>query len=310
MATNSDVSGNYYSTEEFNREFSSPGTSFSVIHMNIRSIKNKTDELTLFLESFNERYDILAFSETWVTNPDNAPRLNGYRSEHLCRKTKRGGGLAVYFKEELTSEVLHDFSFISADVECLAVRLSKLIVLLLYRPPQGRKRNFLEFFEMFLSSSICEKHSYVVLGDINIDLWCSDNYAKELNALLCTYDAANLIHVPTRLTTHSATLLDICATNMRPYECRSGVLSCDLSDHLPIFFLIPSFATNEHVNNERVYFRRKITNEALGIFVRSIESVDWNPVYLQCDAENAYDVFEGILMDCLCAAFPLEKCTS
>lgn len=97
---------------------------------------------------------------------------------------------------------------------------------------------------------------------------------------------------------------------MRPHECRSGVLSCDLSDHLPIFFLLPSFATNKHVNNERVYFRRKITNEALGIFLRSIESADWNPVYLQYDAENAYDVFEGILKDCHYAAFPLEKCTS
>lgn len=129
-------------------------------------------------------------------------------------------------------------------------------------------------------SAICEKYFYVVLGGINIGLCCSDTFAKEGNDLLCTYDAACLIHVPTWLTTRSVTSLEICATNMHPHECRSGVLWCDLGDHLPIFFLLPSFAKNKHVSHKRVHFRRIISNEALRIFLRSVESADWNTVYL------------------------------
>lgn len=111
------------------------------------------------------------------------------------------------------------------------------MILVVYRPPMGHKRNFLQFLDTFFSFVGAKQYSCVILGDINIDLSSNDLHASELKTLLSTYNSENSIRMPTRITTQSATLLDVCVTNLEPHEFYSGVLSSDLSDHLPLFLL-------------------------------------------------------------------------
>ena len=44
-----------------------------------------------------------------------------------------------------------------------------------------------------------------------------------------------LINRPSRITTHSCTLIDNIFTNQINYSIRSGLLINDITDHLPIF---------------------------------------------------------------------------
>ena len=48
----------------------------------------------------------------------------------------------------------------------------------------------------------------------------------------------NVIKKPTRMTTHSATLIDHIYTNNSQNHITAGILIDDISDHLPTFILI------------------------------------------------------------------------
>lgn len=111
------------------------------------------------------------------------------------------------------------------------------------------------------------------MGDINVEIFFNDLHANELKTLFSTYNSENSIHVPTIITTQSATMLDIRVTNLEPHEFHAGVLSCDLSDHLPLFFIaVPLKKTKDPYGLPHP--RRKITDATLQCFVRLIERLD------------------------------------
>ena len=60
-----------------------------------------------------------------------------------------------------------------------------------------------------------------------------------------------LIDKPTRITKHSTTLIDHIYTNVKS-SILSGIITDDLSDHLPIF------AISEKASPQKVYSKRKV----------------------------------------------------
>ena len=70
-------------------------TNISILHINCRSIKNKTDNLQKLLNSLNVKFDIIALTETWLSDKDdlNFYNMKGYKTEFQHRKKKQGGGL-------------------------------------------------------------------------------------------------------------------------------------------------------------------------------------------------------------------------
>ena len=63
----------------------------------------------------------------------------------------------------------------------------------------------------------------------------TDIYLNSIHSEGCI----NLINKPTRITTHSSTLLDYIYTNIVNKQIQSGILIYDISDHLPTFCFIP-----------------------------------------------------------------------
>ncbi len=81
----------------------------SIMHLNIQSIKNKID----ILEIEAQPYDILIFTETWLTpntiNTDlRIPNFNlPFRYD---RKDRIGGGVAIYVRDTLHAKQRNDLS--------------------------------------------------------------------------------------------------------------------------------------------------------------------------------------------------------
>ena len=76
-----------------------------------------------------------------------------------------------------------------------------------------------------------------LMGDFNIDILqyaVNDIAQSTVNALYSNFYIP-LIHRPTRVTRSSATLLDNIFTNQFDMSIVSGLLYCDISDHLPVF---------------------------------------------------------------------------
>lgn len=295
----------YYDIVDLKSCCSQDDNLLSALHINTRSIRSKLDDINIFLDTSKVFFDILMFTETWLTDTSDVPMFYGYRCEHQCRIGRKGGGVAIYFKEKYACEKL-ELSVIAADYECLAIRIDKLVAIVVYRPPQGHKTRFLEFMDTLLSSPLLHNTSYIIMGDINIDLSAKDTYAANFEMLLSTFGCVNHVCSPTRLTTHSATLLDICVTNWNPSETRCGVVSSDLTDHFPVFCFTPMILKRQKQHKETL-IRRNINSDTQTLFFQLVEALDWSDIYQKKDADEAYNVFLNLLRQCYDKAFPREQ---
>lgn len=76
--------------------------SFNCIYFNIRSLRNKLDEISLFLASFKKTIHILILAETWLhESVKTITNIPGYNSIHSVRKDKIGGGVSIFVKDNL-----------------------------------------------------------------------------------------------------------------------------------------------------------------------------------------------------------------
>lgn len=73
-------------------------------------------------------------------------------------------------------------------------------------------------------------------------------YACEFWDTIHSYGCENIVHQPTRVSPDTESLLYPCITNFSPHDSSSGVISCDLSEHLPVFSFFPFVNLNKQRN--------------------------------------------------------------
>lgn len=228
----------YYDIPSFNKLVSNSKL-LKLFCLNVRSIKNKEDKLNCLLETITHNFDILLYCETWLTMNDDPPYYENYEYHGLVRTNSRGGGVAVYVKQCLAHELVQEFSHVTNNVESIMIRLEYVTIVLIYRPPLGNKLTFCNFLEQLLHFLSLSSSPFVIMGDVNINMMADDTSSKQLSGLINSFMCANVITEPTRLTVQTCTLLDICITNIHPTDCVAGLLSAEISDHLPLFCFIP-----------------------------------------------------------------------
>ena len=93
---------NFYSTQEFNSSITSrPNTNntLSLLHLNIRSIRNKFDAFLNYLQTLTHTFSIVVLTETWLNDNDSNILIPGYNLTKFNRQNKVGGGICIFFKE-------------------------------------------------------------------------------------------------------------------------------------------------------------------------------------------------------------------
>ena len=92
-----------------------------------------------------------------------------------------------------------------------------------------------------------------------------------------------LISKPTRITSHSATLIDNIFSNDLDNHKFSGILWSDISDHLPIFQITNCSVKTK--SKSSVYHKRLITTHSIENFRSYLCSVNWD--FSQSSSSNA-----------------------
>ena len=92
-----------------------------------------------------------------------------------------------------------------------------------------------------------------------------------------------LINRPTRITSHTASLIGNIFTNNTTSKSSSGILITDISDHLPIYTVL--FGQELSNNNNQVYKLRKrninaVTKEH---FQNELAKCNWEDIYCVTD---------------------------
>ncbi len=177
----------------------------SILHLNIRSIRNKLS----YIEDALTEFDILCFTETHLTDhiQTNSLLLKGYGPPYRKDKSAHSGGILVYVAEHLLSERIPNLETFWD--ECLWVKINikhnTYFICTIYRPPSSP----VEFWEMLnrnIETVIETSNNIILLGDINEDQMNEHNH--KLKDILVLNSLKNVITSPTRVTETSSTLID------------------------------------------------------------------------------------------------------
>ena len=129
--------------------------------------------------------------------------------------------------------------------------------------------------------------SVFLLGDFNVNLlnYNEHNQTNEFLDSLASNSFIPLILRPTRITSHSNTLIDNIFSNAIDPDIISGNLTATIPHHLPQFSIIPDMFDNISGNKSNIYERdwSKFEQEN---FILDYFSVDWESL-LKIDELNA-----------------------
>ena len=145
------------------------------------------------------------------------------------------------------------------------------------------------------------------MGDFNIDLAKIDTRIESENFLntLVSYYFQPFILQPTRITDHSATLIDNIFLNSIEHSIISGNIVYDLTDHLPNFIIINKLLdTTDDVN----CFRRDYSKFNEENFINDMSQINWQHVlYPNSGPSDMFNRFYSKLLEKVDEYVPLKK---
>ena len=251
------------------------GNMLSILSLNCQSLQAKIDQLKIYLNNFEEArcpFSIICLQETWLTNDHNESffQLNGYTFVRNSISCSRHGGVAIYIRNNFEFEILPingnqeiwDGLFLevylrnaNCNVEC---RRKKVIIGNIYRPPRETVENYTTFIgelEEILSTTLRNNKEIIIAGDFNIDLLKIKNSAhvNSFFEMMITCGFLPKITFPTRITSHSSTLIDNCFVKLSFdfSHTTAGIFNYNISDHQP-YFVILDYLTHIEENDRYI----------------------------------------------------------
>lgn len=108
-----------------------------------------------------------------------------------------------------------------------------IIVGCLYRHPSANIEDFTSKLDVLLKNLNQKKYEVSILGDMNIDfLKCNSlSLTEDYLEMLYTNNMLPEITKPTRITSHTATLIDHICTDSFNQQTVPGISTVDISDH-------------------------------------------------------------------------------
>ena len=223
--------------------------SISFLHANIVSLEKNLSKITDLLLNLNHPIDLICISETKLKDSSNLNKIqiDGYKFK-FTHSPLAFGGAGIYLSDHLTIFRRKDLEFDTDDgcescfVEIKTEKNQKnMIVGTVYRHPHDD--NLDAFFQKLIEVvQKCSKYSLMITGDMNIntDKNNQTNTSKHYQDILLSLGLVNLISKPTRITESSETIIDHILTNMPLQKVKCGVVTHDISDHLPTFAICNS----------------------------------------------------------------------
>ena len=114
----------------------------------------------------------------------------------------------------------------------------KIIIGCIYKHPTCNLEQFRSQLDNIIKTLNPKRHEIYIFGDINIDFleYHHHSQTEEFLDMLFANSILPIITKPTRITDHTATLIDHIYTNS-VQNLTAGILTIDITDHLPIFRL-------------------------------------------------------------------------
>ena len=287
---------------------------FSVIHSNIRSLSANYDKLITLLSDLNHKFTLVGLTETKIMKERSITSnisMNGY--QFLSQPTNsNAGGVGFYVRDDLEFHCRDDFTISTNDFECLSLEIhcqshSNIICSVIYRHPNSNFDNFDNYLTIIMNKISNENKYCIFMGDFNINLLNYDSHTptEQFISNLTSYCFQPHILQPTRITDHTATLIDNIFFNSLDFNCISGNLISDISDHLPNFLIFNKL--NIKSKKQKIY-RRDYSKFNKDQFLEEVRSVNWDEALPDTNNINEiFDSFYNKISACIDKYAPLQK---
>ena len=242
----------YYSEYSFNERMmsfcSDTMLSFSLCHINMRSLKANMDDFENYMNMLNIKFSIIGVTETWLNDATRDLYVwDDYELIERHRLNKIGGGIGSFVKTGVSFKYRDDLTIFGDHCESLFIEIDKsvfgsgrdLLIAVIYRPPNNDIKLFIDVLKDVLEKVQLENKLLYLMADYKINLLNVDSHSLtvDFNDTMYSSGLVPLITRPTRVTENSATLIDNIFTNkvVSYDESVYGILVADISDHYPIF---------------------------------------------------------------------------
>ena len=297
-----DVNFNYYDTHDFHNnhdiiECLHHSESFSAIHCNVRSLSANIENLTTMLSELHFSFSVISLTEI-KQKIDKEPILNlnipGYNFVSQPSHSN-AGGVGFFIKDNLKYTIREDLSISEKLYEALWIEIESdqernMLCGVIYRHPKGKLEPFFQYVNFSLQKIHREEKYCMISGDFNLELLKFGSHSETdefLNILLTNFFQPHILQ-PTRITDHSATLIDNIFFNSLEHFTISGNVIYDIADHLANFLIIDKLSTLP--NNIKIYKRNysKLNEQAL---INEVQSSDWEETF--AEVSNPTSLFES-----------------
>ena len=304
---------NYYTVDDLG-DLNGTEYGLRIMHLNIQSLPAKIDDLRALLyklQSEGTVVDVILVCETFLTDwKVSSCEIDNYNLYESHRKTKSGGGVAVYVNKNIKTEKRGDLQvFVEGHIESEFIEINlygkSYIIGELYRIPGSDLQLFFNHYETLVSKVNAEKKVLIIGTDQNIDYLKLDQHENTAKFLDMNFQLGlvPMITRPTRITSKTATLIDNIYTNDIAHV-KSSILLTGISDHLPCCF----FLGHRHKKEPLRIQSRKMNESKINKIKQSLSEVDWTPLN-EMDVNNAYDSFVNQLNVCLDKHAPVKTIT-
>lgn len=293
-----------------------PSDKLNLCHINIQSLcarqMTKFNELKLCV--VDSKIDILCLTETWLTDNinDNVIAIDGYKLIRNDRKYSRGGGICVYFRNDIVCSVVSQSELTVAmddsnTTEYLFLEVvykqNKFLLGTFYNPP---RRGCSEMLFEKLSTLALFYRNTVVVGDFNTDLIKNDTRSNNLKNAIESSGFECINSEPTHFCSGASSLIDLMITNNPDFLYNFNQVSGPgFSKHDIIFasINISKSGQENEVRTYRDYFN--VDNISLSA---AVSSIDWNMLYSMTDPDMAVNFFNNRLLELYESFIPLRIC--
>lgn len=282
---------------------------FSLMHLNIRSLKKHHEDLVSLLACIGHNFDIIGCSETWLNGHTylDIYNLNGYSLYYKNRLGKIGGGVCLYVNsqysvKERTDIKLDDGYSDSLFLELKNINAKSIIIGVIYRPPDSDYATFRDQLDGVLFCINQTNTNCLIMGDFNIDISKEDTIGTDFINTLHSSSFFPTINKHTRITERSQSTLENIITNMQGIEYKSGVVYSDITDHYPI---IQCMNLNKNVPN--LCTRRKVkvlSHKSLANLTQHLQTKRWDAVFNTTDPDCAYNSLISEINDSIDKTIP------
>lgn len=288
-----------------------------IVHHNVQGLFSKMDELSEWFDLGRHRDIIFCFSEIWIKSDSILPDVPGFSmfmSPHHARPAGRPGsylpGSCIFVPN--TFQVEHPDVCDVIEESCVTLNICCCFVLckhyrvaiasVYHSPSTSLKEAVAELAGVFEHLSQHAKY-FILAGDFNIDLLRDSPIKSEYSHLLSDFNLSQHVIEPSRVCTHSATLIDHVVSSAALCITQS-TQTIGVSDHRVqvVDFNFPVCKRNPGVMWVRSF--KKCDWEQVRT---DLASAPWSVMSVYDDLDDKWGFFYNILQNTLQSFAPLKR---